>query len=99
MRITKDNWPESWGRVPAWTPISDDVYNHFLNVMPPASQYRDRFQSGEPYDHAEDSNGRFRARYLTFADCGSDGKFYLGKHFRDDYPMKDTEAIKKALEE
>ena len=98
MRITLENWPDDWAAVPEWTPVSREVYDHFLNSVPPVSFRFDAFQAGEAYDAQEDGDGRWKNRYMTFADCGSDGKFYLGLRFRNDYPEKDTEAIKKARE-
>lgn len=99
MKITGDNWPEEWDKVPAWTPISEEVYDHFLNSLMPVDFHSDHFQAGEAYDAAVDEKGRYRNRYMTFADCGSKGYFYLGLHFYADYPERDDEAIKKALEE
>lgn len=98
-KITRENWPEDWGQVQPWTPVDEEVYNHFLNTLPPVTFYGDRFQAGEAYDDEYDSYGRCRPRYLTFANCGSDGYFCLGLRFRNDYPLRDVEAIRKAREE
>ena len=59
--ITVDNWPENWGKVELFTPVSDEVYNHFLNVLPPVRWWDDFLQPGEPYSH--DERG---ALYMTF---------------------------------
>lgn len=77
--ITWDNFPESWKDVPAGTEISETIYKDMLNVMPPISirggnGFYAGFQMGEPHDHRTDSNGRFRARYLTFV--SADGHYY-----------------------
>ena len=98
MRITLENWPEDWAAVPEWTPVSREVYDHFLNSVPPVDFQYDRFQAGEAYDTAVDSEGRHRNRYMTFGDCGNNGGcFYLGLRFRKDYPERNSEAINEAM--
>lgn len=85
--ITKDTWPESWASVPAGTEVSEEVYDHFFNVLPLAAWRGGYFQSSEPYSHEPDSNGRFRAKYLTFTK--RDGKYlYLGIQFYGEYPKE-----------
>ena len=59
--ITRENWPEDWSKVEPFTPVSDEVYNHFLNVMPPVRNWSTVLQVGEPYDH--DSGG---ALFMSF---------------------------------
>ncbi|MEG0985022.1 MAG: hypothetical protein RSK76_01460 [Clostridia bacterium] len=84
--ITMDNWPERWESVAPGTEISEDVYNEMLNVLPPIyiraghSTYFSGFQMGEPQDHREGANGKWRARYLTF--ISARGRYYYaGIHF------------------
>ena len=84
-KITKDNWPESWGKVPAWTEIDEDVYNHFLNVLPPLNYNYPcpYFQCSEPYSH-EENVGLWRGKYLTFTK--QDSKcWFLGINFSGQY--------------
>lgn len=85
-KITHDNWPDQWRDVPPFTEVSEEVYNDMLNVLPPiylpASPYSG-FQTGEPYDHAEDENGKWRARYMTFVHVGT-RFFYTGLNFGDE---------------
>ena len=59
--ITCNNWPKRWEEVPAWTEIDEEVYNHFLNTLPPAYWNRTVLQAGEPWTH--DEHG---AVYITF---------------------------------
>lgn len=88
MKITKDNWPESWGRVPAWTEIDEPVYEHFFNVLPLITHRGGYFQTDEPYDHRERPDGRFSPRYLTFTTY--DGRFwFLGVQFAGEYPERE----------
>ena len=78
--ITKENWPENWSKVPAWTEVSEEVYENFFNVLPPiwkcGSAY---FQVSEPECHVEDGN-RIRSKHMTFTKA--DGRcWYLGIQF------------------
>lgn len=81
--ITEENMPDSWKTVLAGTEVSDEVYYQMLNVMRPIglrkSQYCG-FQVGEPYDHREDSNGKWRPRFMTFVKIGS-RFYYAGINF------------------
>lgn len=88
MMITRENWPEDWSRVPDFTEISEDVYNHFLNVLPPRIWVGDYFQCSEPYTHdAEWPGGYPKPMYMTFGK--KDGKcYYLGIQYYGGYPGK-----------
>jgi hypothetical protein len=91
-KITRDNWPESWGRVSAWTEVSEEIYEHFLNVLPPLnySYPCPYFQCSEPYSHG-DNNGKWQGKYLTFTK--QDGKcWFLGINFPGQYPKKEVPA-------
>ena len=75
--ITHDNWPERWENLPAGTEISEEIYDQMFNALPPISLRKSLycgFQMGEPHDHQEDANGKWRARFLTFVNIGK--KFY-----------------------
>ena len=86
--ITKDTWPESWAAVPAWTEVDEDIYYHFLNVLPPLVWVGSYFQVSEPYSH-EVVGDRWRGRYLTF--IKKDGKcWFLGIQLEGHYPMKEA---------
>ena len=79
MKITKDNWPENWSIIPEWTEISEEVYDHFLNVLPPRNWCGSYFQCSEPYSH-EEYDGRWLGKYMSF--LKKDGKcWYLGIQF------------------
>ena len=76
-KITHDNWPEDWSKVPAWTEVDEEVYEHFFNCLTPISWKGAYFQCSEPYTHEPNEMGRWRAKYLTFTK--KDGKcWYLG---------------------
>ena len=88
--ITKDNWPENWGKVPAWTEVSEEVYDHFFNVLPLLTWCGGYFQCSEPYSHEAmfpgSENPRVRGKYLTFTK--KDGKYwFLGIQFAGHYPV------------
>ena len=86
--ITKDTWPESWANVPEWEEVSEEVYDHFLNVLPPLVWRGSYFQIGEPYSH-EVIDGKWRGRYLTFTKEG--GKcWFLGIQLKGYYPKKEA---------
>ena len=92
--ITKDSWPENWGKVPAWTEISGELYDHFLNVLPPLTVVGSYFQCSEPYSHEEMyPGGRLHGKYMTFVK--KDGRcWYLGIQFAGHYPVVKTESYK-----
>ena len=80
MMITRENWPEDWSRVPDVTEIAEEVYDHFLNVLPPLCWHGSYFQCSEPYTH---ENGK--PMFLTFGK--KDGRcYYLGIHFYGQQP-------------
>ena len=89
--ITKENWPEAWSQVPAWTEVSEEVYGHFFNVLPPRNWTGSYFQCSEPYSHDEKyPGGPLCGRYLTFVK--KDGRcWYLGIQFAGHYPMHKKE--------
>lgn len=75
--ITHDNWPERWEDTPAGTEISEEVYWDMLNALPPVYLRKSPycgFQLGEPHDHKQDANGKWRAQFLTFVKI--DGRYY-----------------------
>jgi hypothetical protein len=90
-KITHDNWPEDWSKVPAWTEVSEDVYDHFLNVLPPLCWFGNYFQCSEPYSH-EESVGLWRGKYLTFTKQGGNC-WFLGIQFAGHYVMIDGKEV------
>ncbi len=46
--------------------VTQDIFWHFLNIMPPTTQYYDYLQVGEAYGDALDYNNRLRPTFLTF---------------------------------
>ena len=88
--ITHDNWPERWEDVVPGTEVSEEVYEGMFNCMPPIYLRRSRycgFQMGEPHNHAEDENGKWRAQFLTFVSV-SGRYFYAGIHFGSECPLE-----------
>lgn len=79
--IQENNWPENWSDVPPGTEIAAEVYEDLFNTLPPIFlRHGPGFQMGEPHDHWEDAQGRFRPRFLTFVRI--DGRcYYAGLHF------------------
>ena len=89
MIISRSDWPQDWSAVPAWTECSEEVYEHFLNVLDPIEWCGGYFQCCEPYTHELHASGRWKAKYLTFTK--QDGKcWFLGIQFRGDYPAKEV---------
>lgn len=86
MKITRDTMPNTWGEVPVGSEISDELYYDMLNMLPPIylrkSPYPG-FQCSEPYSHAEDANGKWRSKHMTFVTIGG-RRFYAGIQFAGD---------------
>jgi hypothetical protein len=62
--------------------ITEEIYENFLNVLPPAFWRGGVFQVGEPHDtRLDQNNNKWRDTYLTFAKQGAQF-FYLGENFR-----------------
>jgi hypothetical protein len=68
--------------------ITEEIYDNFLNALPPAYWRGSLFQMGEPHDTRFDqSKNKWRETYLTFAKDG--GKYlYLGENFRGETDSK-----------
>ena len=81
--ITFENSPEDFATLPVGTEISEEVYFHFFDLLPPL-RLRDSlfvgFQSSEPYSYEKKKDGSFAPTYMTFAKKA--GKyFYAGTNF------------------
>ena len=100
-KITLGNWPEDWSKIPTWTEISEEVYEHFLNVLPPISfgswdsLKTGYFQCSEPYSSERQlvrvgnkpSEDRYcwRGKYMTFTK--REGTYwFLGIQFKGGFP-------------
>lgn len=61
--------------------VADDVYDNFLNILPPATMSKNLLQVGEPANHVEDpQTGKYRPTYMTFTRV--DGQWrYAGECF------------------
>ena len=81
--ITCETWPESWSKVKPFTPVSDEVYNHFLNVLPPVKNWNTVLQVGEAYDH--DENG---ALFMTFVRIAGVWNFVGFYHANEILPVE-----------
>ena len=71
---------------PRGSEVSEEVYNNYLNIMPPISLKGGQgacagFQMGEPYCHRTDKrNGKWRPLFATFTTIN--GRFfYHGLNF------------------
>ena len=75
--FTRETMPDTWEEVPVGSEISEELYEDMLNLLPPIylrkSPYPG-FQSSEPYTHAEEANGKWRSKHMTFVRIG--GRFY-----------------------
>lgn len=56
--------------------VDRETYDHFLNILPPATMGRGYFQVGEAYDSVE-IDGKWRQTYMTFLKEG-DKYYFLG---------------------
>lgn len=61
--------------------VTDDVYDHFLNILPPATMWKYLLQVGEPANHEIDNRtGKCRATYMSFSEAN--GRWlYVGECF------------------
>ena len=61
--------------------VTEDVYDNFLDILPPATMRRNLLQVGEPAAHEKDpETGNYRATYSTFV--RTDGLWwYAGECF------------------
>ena len=55
--------------------VSEDIINHFQNVLPPRTMTDHCLQMGEPYNYAYDSNHQLKPTYMTFAKNDGQWKF------------------------
>ena len=83
MMYTKDTMPNTGGDGPVGSEIDDELYYDMLNLLPPIylrnSPYPG-FQCSEPYTHAEDANGKWRSKHMTFVNIGG-RHYYAGIQF------------------
>ena len=65
--------------------VDREVYDYFLDILPPRTLARGYFQVGEPYSHKQDTDGKWKATYSTFCrsedDDGTKHYYYLGNCF------------------
>ena len=70
--------------------IDREVYDYFLNILPPATMHGGYFQAGGAVDDRKDpKNGRYRATYGTFAQEGPNHYVYLGNCFKGEHEATD----------
>ena len=62
--------------------VEEKVVENFMNLLPPVSMTRECSQLGEPYNHIEDENGKFKPVYATFKRLKQDVWIYCGYCFR-----------------
>ena len=81
--FTRETLPNTWGEAPVGSEISEELYEDMLNMLPPISLRKSPycgFQCSEPYTHAEDANGKWRSKHMTFVNIG-DKFYYAGIQF------------------
>lgn len=89
--ITRKNWPEDWSKVEPFTPVSDEVYNHFLNVLPPIRWRYEVLQAGGAYDHDEGG-----ALYMTFVQIKGVWNFVGFYHAGEIVPVERVKVVAEA---
>jgi hypothetical protein len=81
---TYKGWEESKQNLSDYLQEGDDVdlemYEYFLEIMPPRTIEKDLLQIGEPYSHKEDANGKWRGTYMTLQKINGTWK-YTGCRF------------------
>lgn len=60
--------------------VDREVYDHFLDILPPRTMKRGYFQVGEPYSMKQDKDGNWKETWTTFAREGNK-YYYLGNCF------------------
>ena len=55
--------------------VTEDLVEHFINIMPPTTMRPGFVQSGEPYSHEKDERGCYRDTYITF--CINKGEWHF----------------------
>lgn len=75
--------------------VDEEVYDYFLDILPPRSMGASYLQVGEPHDHRRNpKTGKFQATYATFAKVGAGGIWkFCGNCFAGD--IVDVEAYRK----
>ena len=61
--------------------VAQDIVDYFRDVLPPGSMWPGYLQVGEPYSHAPDGAGKYRATYNTFVDVAAGVWKYCGHCF------------------
>ena len=85
--------------------VDEELVNYFVNCLPPATFRTGCTQSGEPYSHEPDGNGRFCPTYVTFHRIDEDlwrfdGYCFLGENQnRVDRPSHLQQAVGRMLKE
>ncbi len=61
--------------------VEQEIVDYFRDVLPPRNMWPGYLQVGEPYSHAPDQDGQYRATYNTFVDVAPGIWKYLGHCF------------------
>lgn len=62
--------------------VAEDVYWHFLNVLPPRNMGAGYLQMGEPYDYRPNpKTGKYASTYMTFVRTDDNTWKYCGNCF------------------
>lgn len=82
-KYADENHDGSWDKYcKAGDLVDEEVYNYFLNVLPPRGMGRGYLQVGEPYSSAFDPEfGKWRQTYSTFRRVQKGVWMYLGHCF------------------
>lgn len=99
---TYANWKGDLGEyLQVGDEVDQEMVDYFINVLPPVTMNGECVQMGEPYDHREDSEGRFRGRYSTLVSVGFSPNrrwFYAGYCFGREWQKARKEIMDKMEE-
>lgn len=79
--VTMDKWVDSFDKVASpGDEVDEEIYEYFLNSLPPINWRGGYFQNSEPCSHEKNAEGRYAATYSTF-EQREDQYYYLGTCF------------------
>ena len=76
--------------------VDVEMYNYFLDILPPRTNYTNYLQVGEPCNHLPNKEGKFMPTYLTFSKDETDnwkfnGECFVGEKINRNYLLVDID--------
>lgn len=76
--------------------VDVEMYNYFLDILSPRTNYPDYLQVGEPCNHLPNKEGKFVPTYLTFSKDETDnwkfnGECFVGEKINRNYLLVDID--------